>query len=66
MVESVFTISNHVKIKIGDTDDLYNKLLGRPIAVSVDASKWSQYHSGIFNRCGTGVNHGALLVGVTN
>jgi hypothetical protein len=40
-------------------------LTARPISVAVDASNWSAYQSGIFNRCGTMLNHGVLLVGVT-
>jgi len=32
--------------------------------VTVDASKWSSYRSGVFNTCGTSINHAVLLVGV--
>ena len=31
----------------------------------VDASRWSAYKSGIFNNCGTGINHAVLLTGKT-
>jgi len=38
-----------------------------PIAVSVDASKWSRYSSGIFNGCdyaaNIDINHAVVLVG---
>jgi len=35
-----------------------------PISVTVDASNWSPYKSGVFNNCATGINHAVLLVGV--
>lgn len=38
----------------------------RPIGVSVDATKWSNYKSGIFNNCSTNLNHDVLLVGETS
>jgi len=43
-----------------------NALKERPISVAVDASTWSLYGGGIMSNCGTGVNHGVLLVGVTD
>jgi len=43
-----------------------NALAGRPIAVGVDAGGWSHYASGVFNNCGTNLNHAVLLVGVVN
>lgn len=38
-------------------------LASRPIAVAVDADKWSSYKSGVLNDCGTRLNHFSLLVG---
>jgi C1A family cysteine protease len=35
-------------------------------ALSVDASNWSSYKSGIFSQCGATANHAVLLVGVVN
>ena len=35
-----------------------------PISVTVDASNWSPYRSGVFNNCAAGINHAVLLVGV--
>jgi C1A family cysteine protease len=41
----------------------------RPIGVSVDATNWSAYKSGIFTNCGAAtlntLNHDVLLVGVS-
>jgi len=47
-------------------DDLVNALAGQPIAVAVDASNWSLYRGGVMSRCGTAINHGVLVVGVTD
>lgn len=35
----------------------------QPTGVSVDASNWSHYKSGVFNNCGTSTNHAVLAVG---
>lgn len=40
-------------------------IYNRPLSVAVDASSWSPYKSGIFNNCGTSLNHAVLLVGMT-
>jgi len=47
-------------------DDVLNALNTKPLAVGVDASRWSSYNNGIFSNCGTGINHFALLIGVTD
>jgi C1A family cysteine protease len=47
--------------------NLINALSKRPIAVAVDATIWSSYRSGIIGEnCGKAVNHGVLLVGVSD
>ena len=46
-------------------DELYNALIARPVSIGVDANNWSKYSSGIFNNCGTRLDHGVLLVGAT-
>lgn len=43
---------------------LSNDINQHPISVTVDASNWSSYRSGVFSNCGTGINHAVLLVGV--
>jgi len=59
-------------IKVKDYTDvpgctnLVNALAGRPVSVAVDASVWSRYRSGILNNCAKNVNHGVLLVGVSD
>ena len=47
-------------------DNLLNALTDRPVSVAVDASVWSAYRSGILSNCNKNVNHGVLLVGVTD
>ena len=46
------------------SSSLQSALSGRPVAVAVDASKWSNYGSGVFSNCGTSLNHAVLLVGI--
>lgn len=43
---------------------LTNGINTSPVSVTVDASNWSSYKSGVFSNCGTGINHAVLLVGV--
>jgi len=38
----------------------------QPIAVTVDASNWASYSSGIFNNCKTTINHMVLLTGLAD
>lgn len=59
-----FKISGFTDIK--NCNDLATGLAGRPISVAVDATNWSGYKSGVFNNCATKLNHGVLLVGVTD
>jgi C1A family cysteine protease len=46
-------------------DSLQNILQRQPVAVSVDASNWSPYLSGIFDNCQKSTNHAVLAVGFT-
>jgi len=47
-------------------DNLYNAVNKQPISVAVYASSWSGYRSGVMTTCTANVNHGVLLVGVTD
>ena len=38
--------------------------MNRPLSVTVDATNWSHYTSGVFNNCRASINHAVLLVGV--
>jgi hypothetical protein len=59
-----FKISGYTDIK--SCADLASSVLLRPISVAVDANNWSPYKSGVFNNCKTSLDHGVLLVGVTD
>jgi C1A family cysteine protease len=43
---------------------LSNGINAHPISVTVDATNWSPYKSGVFNNCAASINHAVLLVGV--
>jgi len=43
---------------------LSSQINNSPVSVTVDATNWSPYRSGVFNNCGAGINHAVLLVGV--
>ena len=43
---------------------IQNALQGKPVSVTVDATNWSKYASGVFNNCGASINHAVLGVGV--
>ena len=58
-----FKISSFVNIKAGDVDQLASAVVQQPVTVSVDASNWQFYSSGIFSDCETSLDHEVLLVG---
>lgn len=43
---------------------LTSQINNSPVSVTVDATNWSPYRSGVFNNCAAGINHAVLLVGV--
>lgn len=43
---------------------LTSGISSHPISVTVDATNWSPYRSGVFNNCKASINHAVLLVGV--
>jgi len=51
---------------VNNCNTLATAITGRPISVAVDATNWSPYKSGVFNNCATRLNHGVLLVGITD
>ena len=44
--------------------DLANEIQSRPISVNVDSRNWKPYSSGVFNNCGTSLDHAVLLTGL--
>lgn len=69
--DPVAYIEGYTKLRANNYTELMNAVatIG-PIAVSVDASAWGPYESGVFDGCGTGtdmtstdINHAVTLVG---
>lgn len=58
-----FKISGFTDIR--NCNDLATAVAGRPVSVAVDATNWSRYSSGVFDNCRTSLNHGVLLVGIS-
>jgi len=62
----VAPISSYTKLPENQALPLLNAVVQQPIAISVDASAWKGYESGVFNGCNQtnpDVNHAVLLVG---
>jgi hypothetical protein len=58
-----FKVRGWVDIPKGNAGSLRDHLAGRPIAVALDAGNFQHYNGGVFNSCGTTLNHGVLVVG---
>jgi cathepsin L len=63
--DKVVKISGYVDIASNDYNALIDAVQDGPVAISVDASGWESYGSGIFDPkyCGTTINHAVTLVG---
>lgn len=48
-----------------DENSHANALASGPVSIAVDASTWGAYRGGILDSCGTGMNHGVVLIGYT-
>jgi len=59
-----FTIRGYSTIS--GLSGLMSQLDSSPVAVAVDAGRWSSYSSGIFSNCGTALNHAVLAAGYTS
>ena len=61
------SISDYVFLPSNDYTSLMNAIATvGPVAISVDASTWSSYHSGIYNGCNQknpDIDHAVVLVG---
>ena len=44
-------------------DTHFSALSQGPISIALDASSWGSYRGGIVTSCGTGMNHGVVLLG---
>jgi C1A family cysteine protease len=45
---------------------MQNAIAVEPVSIAVDAANWQHYTSGIFNNCGTSLDHGVIAVGYTS
>jgi len=45
---------------------LAEAIMKQPVSVTVDATNWATYRSGIFSNCSTRLNHAGVLVGLIN
>ena len=45
--------------------EIYSAVALRPLGVTVDATKWKTYASGVFSGCDKGINHDVQLVGLS-
>ena len=63
---AVSAISSFVEVPSNDEQALVDAVAITPVAITVDASAWSMYESGIFDSCNTSsptLDHGVQLVG---
>ena len=60
---SIFSISGYTDVPSGDCDSLLNALNQQPVAIGVDAEEWQFYSGGVFNNCGSNLDHGVVLIG---
>jgi len=65
LTEKVVTIGGYEDLPANDYVALMKALAEHgPVAISVDASAWQNYHGGIFtDSCGSDINHAVVLVG---
>ena len=59
---AIFKIKSYKKIR--GCDALLSNIYLRPISVAVESTNWAYYKSGIFNNCGTKLNHAVTLIGI--
>lgn len=61
------TIKTFTDVKKNDEDALATSVTQQPVSVAVDARKWQNYRSGVFDGCGVlhQLDHGVLAVGYT-
>ena len=58
-----FKISNYTIYR--QCTGISSQIINSPLSVSVDASNWHTYKTGVLKDCRTSVNHAVLLVGIT-
>lgn len=61
-----FHLSGYTDVTSGDCKGLAEAAQQKTVAVAVDANRWSFYSGGVFNNCSKNLNHGVVVVGVTD
>ncbi|MCL4144816.1 UNVERIFIED_CONTAM: hypothetical protein GTU68_060927 [Idotea baltica] len=51
--------------QVSGCSGLQTGIQNEPLSVTVDATNWSRYSSGVFSNCAASINHAVLLVGIT-
>jgi C1A family cysteine protease len=64
-VTGTFRLKGSANVPAGNVAQLAAAAAIQPVSIAVDASNWQFYKNGVFSNCGTGLNHGVLLVGYT-
>jgi len=62
-IEGDVKVSSYTDVARQDPEALMAAVSKQPVSIAVDATNWQLYRSGIFSNCGTGLDHGVLLVG---
>jgi len=59
----VTKLTKFTDVPAGNCGSLQTAGSSQPVSIAVDAEQWQFYSSGIFNNCGTSLDHGVLLAG---
>ncbi len=62
---SVVSLSGHTDVATNSESQLLAAVAQQPVSVAIDANNLSAYKSGSISSCGSGVDHGVLVVGYT-
>ena len=60
-----YRISNYTSVS-QSTSGLKSAIAQRPVSVGVDANNWSFYGGGVFDNCGSSIDHGVVAVAYTS
>ena len=66
VAKGIYQITGHTDVDSGSVSGLQTALTKQPVSIAVDANNWQLYSGGIFNNCGSSLDHGVLAVGFTS
>ena len=61
--DKLITVTNYYQLH-GETSMAAHCATTGPIAIALDASKWSTYTGGVLSTCGTSIDHAVQIVGI--